>query len=212
MEVIDVLAFALCGFTGGIVSSAPIGPINLQVLQMHRSGRSTFAFVLGVVLADVALAGLAYFGYAKFISKQQTEYLFLIAGFLLICLGLKEHLQRKQPPRTDVRMREARFRHFDFWFGASICLSNPTFLAFWVLWTTSTLPVFSPSATALTPVVFLSGIFMGDFLWFSFLGRFARVTKSSRTLALIQRFTAGLTILFGGFLLAKGFYGIFKSS
>lgn len=47
-----MVAAAFSGILGGFLSSSPIGPINLHVLQLRLHLRKLFSFIAGVVLAD----------------------------------------------------------------------------------------------------------------------------------------------------------------
>ena len=88
-----VLEYVLIGFFIGIVTTAPVGPVNVMAIQHAvRSGFSHGVFVgLGAVVADTIFAAAAIFGVSavtNFIDGQ-LRLIEVVGGALLIIFGFK---------------------------------------------------------------------------------------------------------------------------
>ncbi len=87
------IEYALIGYLIGIVTTAPVGPVNVMAIQhaVHRGFREGVLVGFGAVIADVLYAAAALFGIAavtKFVADQ--FYLIeIIGGLLLIIIGWK---------------------------------------------------------------------------------------------------------------------------
>ncbi|MGH2342958.1 LysE family translocator [Segnochrobactraceae bacterium EtOH-i3] len=81
----------LAGITFGLAASAPVGPVNIMVIQrVARCGfRTGFVASLGATLADVVYATIAAFGLtvvSDFITGHETT-LQLVGGLVLVLFG-----------------------------------------------------------------------------------------------------------------------------
>jgi threonine/homoserine/homoserine lactone efflux protein len=90
---VTFLEYAVIGFFIGIITTAPVGPVNVMAIQHAvRSGFRHGVFVgLGAVVADTLYATAAIFGVSavtRFIEGQ-FDLIEIVGGALLIIFGLK---------------------------------------------------------------------------------------------------------------------------
>lgn len=174
----------LSGALFGFLSSTPIGPINLWLLAIasKQGMRASIAFVFGVVLADLLVAATALWGTHVLVwTKVQASgfqiacaVLFIIFGLLLMFRSTAKWFEPSVDPTASRYDR-------NFGSGFILCALNPGFLIFWtsaigVLQKSSNLPL-----TLESGVLFLSGVAIGDCVWFSVLTQIARRWKNSMT-------------------------------
>ncbi|GGB51730.1 lysine transporter LysE [Roseibium aquae] len=101
----NLLEYAAIGFGMGILTTAPVGPVNVMAIQhAAQSGFRQGLFVgLGAALADSIYAAVAVFGVSavtRFIDTQ-VDLIKLVGGLVLIVFGLKvlrtrPHLETKR--------------------------------------------------------------------------------------------------------------------
>ncbi|WP_305984234.1 LysE family translocator [Roseibium sp. MMSF_3544] len=88
-----VLEYVLIGFFIGILTTAPVGPVNVMAIQHAvRSGFSHGVFVgLGAVVADTIFAIAAIFGVSAITNfvEGQFRLIEVVGGALLIVFGIK---------------------------------------------------------------------------------------------------------------------------
>jgi threonine/homoserine/homoserine lactone efflux protein len=201
------LVCLVAGMIGGIVSSAPIGPINLWVADATLRGqdRTLTGFLGGVILCDVAYAALAAWGYHAVAQDGRTAaWLSLLAGGVLIVLGLvmtaRAGAEQRPAPGRPAPFTPARH----FLLGTIMMGGNPAFLMFWVFvvdlvsW-----QIGGPIRSGLL-VPLLAGVIIGDALWFAFLTRLVRSGSALLGAVARPRFERVLAL---GFV-AAGIYSI----
>lgn len=149
---------------GGILSTLPIGPINLVLIHlvMKRQLRSWITCVAGILLADAVYCLLALYLWdssnelllARFQNLAQYGQWFLSALFFI--LGLRLLLSRK------VEEEEKEARKGLFVFGFLVTFFQPLLPVFWLSWW---LKAASFSWTNSSEI--LLGLSLGDLLIFS---------------------------------------------
>jgi len=90
---VNLLEFAVIGFAIGIITSAPVGPVNIMAIQhaVQRGFRPGFTVGLGAMLADTVYAAVAIFSVSAVTSfiDTQVDLIKIIGGLVLILFGLK---------------------------------------------------------------------------------------------------------------------------
>lgn len=90
---VTVLEYVLIGYFVGILTTAPVGPVNVMAIQnAARGGFNHGVFVgLGAVLADTLFAIVAIFGVSAITNfvEGQLSLIEFAGGALLIVFGLK---------------------------------------------------------------------------------------------------------------------------
>ena len=137
-ESVVGLNFALLGvgFLSGVSSSAPIGPINLWIINatLNRFTSSVKYFIAGVIVVDVAFASMAALSYYSLEQKfKVAPWIELIGGGFIFVVGLiaaRKAIVYQPQPREETR--SVAHSASSFLTGAALCGSNPAFLVFWV--------------------------------------------------------------------------------
>ncbi|EFO34382.1 putative lysine exporter protein LysE/YggA [Roseibium sp. TrichSKD4] len=88
-----LLEYALIGFVIGILTTAPVGPVNVMAIQhaAQQGIRNGLTVGLGAVLADVIYASVAVFGVSAVTTflDSQFDLIRIVGGLVLILFGLK---------------------------------------------------------------------------------------------------------------------------
>ena len=92
MKYFLFLGFILSiGIGFGIISSTPLGPINLLVAENYLSEKKVkiFPFLIGVILVDSIFGYLTFWGFEKFLSDYQIigAGIGILGGLAIIAIG-----------------------------------------------------------------------------------------------------------------------------
>lgn len=186
MEYSFFLFFLLSiGFLFGIISSTPLGPINLLVAENYLAEKKVkiIPFLFGVILVDAIFGYLTFWGFDKYLSDFEMlgSGIGIIGGLAIILLGVLGAYQihnndKKSDSDKDEKAKKKFFANSStasFSKGFFLCASNPGFIAFWSWvafnaknWTNAYFPDQTIGFYNLAP--FPIGIILGDFLWFGF--------------------------------------------
>ncbi|WP_150524417.1 LysE family translocator [Roseibium sediminis] len=89
----SLVEFAAIGFGIGVVTTAPVGPVNVLAVQhaAQRGFRSGLSVGLGAVAADVIYAAVAIFGVSAITNFIDSQYdlIRIVGGLVLILFGWK---------------------------------------------------------------------------------------------------------------------------
>ena len=180
----QTLLFGLVGLVSGFCSSAPLGPINLWLVEAVSSQRrrsSIFAFLSGVIITDMVFAATALWGYFALIRQTGLERTIILAGAsFLIIMGLISLVRLRRngettPARGPGFLAGITGPAGHFFSGALFCGSNPAFLMFWVF--VVNLMEKGLEHYKLDPfnsALFLAGVALGDAVWFTLLTTLVR--------------------------------------
>jgi threonine/homoserine/homoserine lactone efflux protein len=124
---VSFFEYALIGFFVGILTTAPVGPVNIMAIQHAvRGGFRQGVFVgLGAVLADTIFAAAAIFGVSAITNfiEGQFDLIEVFGGALLIIFGIK--IWNTHPHLT----RDGKQREHGFWADATaaffMAITNP---------------------------------------------------------------------------------------
>ena len=182
MDFFLFLGFILAlGIGFGIISSTPLGPINLLVAENYLSKKKIkiIPFLCGVILVDSIFGYLTFWGFEEFLSDYEIigAGIGLFGGIAIIALGgigLYQQFKGKHNPNKKIELKKNIFLNSStasFSKGCVLCGSNPGFIAFWSwvaynakTWTNQAFPEFEINFYNL--ILFSIGIVVGDFLWF----------------------------------------------
>ena len=211
--------FFLIGVVSGFASSAPIGPINLWIIEtviQQRLNRIKY-FVAGVILVDLLFAGIAIMGYYGIESRVASfSWLELIGGGVILVFGLVNlynayhqqdigHPKAKEPELFKQTISS-------FFSGIALCISNPGFLAFWILVITMSHKYDDSPVDFFSAGSFLAGVFIGDALWFKTITSLTIkgiAISSSKIIERARLILAAIFILFGLSILMKSMSDLF---
>lgn len=223
MEYLLFLGFILAiGIGFGIISSTPLGPINLLVAENYLSEKKVkiVPFLAGVILIDSIFGYLTFWGFDKFLSEYDMVGAGIgifggLAIILLGALGVYQQMKGKKNPEKKVEIKKNIFLKSStasFSKGFILCGSNPGFIAFWSWvaynaknWTGNTFPEFEINFYNL--LLFPIGIILGDILWF---GLFTVLLKRGA-----RRYSGSIIdkirIIISWGLIALGLYTLYAS-
>ncbi|MBO6755338.1 MAG: LysE family transporter [Roseibium sp.] len=107
-----VLEFALIGIAIGIITTAPVGPVNIMAIQHAAQWgfRQGVLVGIGAVLADTAYAAVAVFGVSAVMTfiDTQVDLIKIVGGLVLLGFGVK--VVRSHPHlETGVKDRGRKF-------------------------------------------------------------------------------------------------------
>jgi threonine/homoserine/homoserine lactone efflux protein len=167
------LIYMFAGVIGGFCSSAPIGPINLWVADATLKNKDSElpVFLAGVIFCDMTYAGLASWGYYKWLEDGPLYSVFSISGgAFLIVLGILGFLQKNRNSQVKSNTEDEKTNNKktlgQFMLGFVMTGSNPAFLMFWVV-AIDFLNQHNPGTPDQVQfVAFLVGIALGDGIWF----------------------------------------------
>jgi threonine/homoserine/homoserine lactone efflux protein len=202
--MISALEILLKGIVLGLAISMPLGPIGIILVNrtIKRGFLSGFFSGLGLATADTILAILAGVGFSVIISfiKEQRFIISIIAGFIIIGIGLKVFLSN---PVKDFRNREKANKSLwrDYYSLFVVSISNPytifIFVAFF-----SGIHINSKISPEFVPFFLVPGIFLGAVCWWFLLSYFvSRFKKKIRLRSIVKvNKIAGITIMVIGII------------
>lgn len=201
----------LVGLICGFCSSSPLGPINLWVVDStldKKSSRDRRWFITGVVTTDICLAAIAFWGYfVLFHGGKASLLLGVLGGCFLVIVGaagiIRQHGLLWQKRAAVSRKPSDPFKNLIF--GVFMCGSNPAFLMFWVFVANIIGGKINGSPTAMSSMLYLLGIGIGDVAWFSLLIALANKgieIMNPRLIKLLRLAISGAFIVFGAIAMA----------
>jgi threonine/homoserine/homoserine lactone efflux protein len=187
------------GLVGGVLSSMPFGPINLILVDLvsRRHVAKLLAFLAGVILGDVLVAAAGLWGLVQ-VDPDPRVALALGAGCAAILFAYAVSSWRS--PRLGPRSEPASIVRSAA-LGFSFCFFNPLFALFWVSFIAGYRELLGVDAVSAPG--FLSGLVLGDALWFSVVALAATAVMRNRgeTFLIRLRQATSLGILGCSFLL-----------
>ncbi|WP_299480145.1 LysE family transporter [uncultured Roseibium sp.] len=200
-----VLEYVLIGFFIGVLTTAPVGPVNIMAIQHAvRSGFSHGVFVgLGAVVADTIFAAAAIFGVAAVTNfiEGQFRLIEVVGGALLIIFGIKiwnthPHLEKNGNGREYSYLGDSMAAFF-------IAITNPgTILVF--LFIFGALGNYRPeSGDHFGALMMVGGVAAGATTWWIFVSAVVSHFKTridDRWLDRINHIAGVGLIVFGGLI------------
>ncbi len=221
-----VLIFILIfGVSFGFISSTPLGPINLLIANHYliRKKLAIVPFVVGIILADVFLAFVAFFGFYKLLEGTKVSaWVGLVGGVLVVAFGIIGIISAfgKEKSAEDVERelpKTAKKISGDFIKGLALCGLNPGLLLFWISIATlmpGSVEYFTGKTVEFNSthlITVLIGITFGELFWFIF---FIKILKygaqrfGNKVLFYLRIIISAVLVLLGLYLLI--FEGISK--
>jgi len=194
----------LRGFVLGFVIAASPGPIFFLCLRrtLTRGWLNGLVSGFGVATADGFYAALAAFGIGAVTSMLVGErrWLALIGGAVLVLLGLRTLLERRDSAQVAERAADANASGLTWAYLSTLGLTitNPaTIISFAALVATLGIGV---SGGILTPAVLVLGVFAGSAAWWSLLALFGAALRARVT----PRVVRGISTVSGLAIAALG--------
>ncbi len=208
-DVLSVLLLVPAGFIIGVLAAAPIGPVNIFVVQrtLSRGLKVGLAAGIGATLADGLLAAIAAFGFTATDDAfaNHSDLIQLVGGFVLIVFGLRLVLEppshKNLTPHIPHVMDHAGAVPQTFF----LAITNPgAILGMFAMVGTLTSAV-GGFESLVEPTVLVASVFVACFLWWFGLTHLVNRIHhrlSLQTLTTINRIAGALLVVSGLGLLA----------
>ncbi len=198
------------GLAIGIGAAAPVGPVNLLVIQHRLCRHSGSALLLGLggALGDCVFAVIAAFGLGALGGLLEAHDALIriigglvMLGFAAIIWRTAPHLNGKHAPIPALRMALVTF---------TMTLTNPATLLFFLGSFTAigfTGIGHDTESHAINAALLVSGVLLGSMLWWVFVSGLAgrlRDRATDRHLLVLNQVTAGALAVFGAGAVAAG--------
>lgn len=190
------LELPIRGIATGLIIAAPVGPVNVLVIQrsISKGWRSGLVSGLGAAAADTIYGAIAGFSVSLVIDflLREVFWIRVLGGSLLIAIGVWYYFRR---PQTLKEEKEAS--HSDLLSTFLLTLTNPTTVLSFIA-VLATLGIKEQHAALMT-LLLVGGIFLGSMAWWTILTgvvTWLRDKVTDKTM-LFMNHIAGLAI--GGF-------------
>ncbi len=200
------------GLAIGFIAAAPIGPVNILVIQrtLQQSIRAAMLLGLGAALGDALFAAVAAFGLSALMAELNAgqDMMRILGGMIMLAFGAvlwRAHPHLNTPGRKLPRARNLAAAIF------VMTVTNPAT----ILWFVATFQAVGfrdigaqTSRSALNAALIIAGVFLGSLLWWASISKFASLWRhrlTDRHLALANHVAAIILLLCG---LAAIFAGI----
>ncbi len=187
----------------GVAAAAPVGPINLLVIQRALGRKQAAALTLGLggALGDAVFAGIAAFGLGavSLLLKEHGGIIRIVGG--IIMLAFAAFVWNATPRLADHEGQVSAARMAVAVFG--LTLTNPATLFFFLgsFGAVGFTGIGHDSgAHLLNAGLVVAGVFAGSMLWWLAVSSGARALRSSITdahLVILNRVTGVVLALFG---------------
>lgn len=199
-----LLAF-LAGVLISFIASLPTGPVNLSIVHatLVHGKRSGLNIAFGALLIETIYTTLSVFGVHLIFSDEIfLKRLSLISIPVLLVLGLislfkKDFLKRYEPKKG----------RNDFLTGASLTISNPMLLLFWITVSAFLRANEWMGENILDNLAFVGGVTTGVFLLFYFL----ILITSKQNKKVTPRFKRNMNVILGWLFLGLAIFMILKA-
>lgn len=192
------------GLMIGIAAAAPIGPVNILVIQraLHRGMWSALALGFGAALGDAVFALVAAFGLTalKILMNSHQDPLRLAGGLIMIGFGV--FVWRSAPHLNDPGRKVPLVHHMVI-ATFTMTVTNPAT----ILWFAATFGSIgfkaighATSVELINSAKLVGGVFLGSILWWlsiSSLAVWAKGRLADRHLLIFNHISAIVLIFFG---------------
>ena len=189
-----------------------IGPVLLLQTSILKGAKAAIIFDLGVILGDITFILISYFGSRSLLEKIKDDpRLFFIGGLVMIVYGLITYIDKENKKESletsDIIDVSASNNYLKLFVkGFFLNFINIGVLAFWL----GTVLVVGPTLNMNEKSIFIyfSVIILGYFvtdLGKIFLAKQLKDKLTSNVVFRIKRVMGIILIIFGVFLMLKGF-------
>ena len=194
----------IAGLLTSFIGALPLGSLNITAFQlsMRRGKSEALWFSLAVILIELTVVGLMFWGAKKWVLSNKTKQLLLPAGaLLLLYLGTSHLLNRNAASAAELSLPEIESA---FLLGLMLSSLNPLQFPFWMAWNKYYQEKGWFKDGQMAFLLYLSGIGIGTFagLWlFILLGFWSQSTPGD--------YQGSIELILGLLYLAFGLYFVF---
>ncbi len=159
---------SLVGLAVGLLTTMPIGPINVTVLNkgMRESFAHGISIAVGAALMDFVYSLAAMYGLFAILQTPIVSRVFQCVGILLLLtFGIQSIRSRLTKIENGYRIPLKRELHSNFWIGVFLYLSNPTFIGMW-LTVAGLVHAYHFISRGSDNLFFAGGVGLGAFCWY----------------------------------------------
>ncbi len=212
-----IIILFVFGIGSGFISSTPLGPINLLIADHYlaRPRLAVIPFIIGIILADIVIAFLAFWGYHTFVEDASvSSYVAVIGGIIVVALGVIGLTGALKSKQNAIEVHEdlpktAGKKSFDFIKGIILCVLNPGLWAWWFLMAGFLQSIIDKffgidyDFHSYFYLLVLLGVLLGEILWFIFFIRLLKIgaQKFSNKILFYIRFSISVIIVLIGLYL-----------
>lgn len=192
------------GMLIGFVAAAPIGPVNILVIQrtLQRGIGSAQLLGLGAALGDALFAAVAAFGLSTLTAELDAskDMMRIVGGIIMLAFAVA--LWRSQPHLNAPGKKLPRARHLALAIFA-MTVTNPAT----ILWFVATFQAIGFTGIGLGTAqaarhsgLVILGVFLGSLLWWSCISGFASLWRhklTDRHLNIANTVAAAILVLSG---------------
>jgi threonine/homoserine/homoserine lactone efflux protein len=196
---------SLVGFVVGLLTTMPIGPINVTVLTkgMRESFAHGISIAVGAAMMDFVYSLAAMYGLFAILQAPLISRIFQVVGILLlITFGVQNIRSKLTKIDNGYNLPLKRQYHSNFWIGVFLYLSNPTFIGMW-LTIAASVHAYHLITHGSDNLFFAGGVGLGAFVWYYSMLRYFHDRKhffKPETLHKISVFSGISLLAFGGYL------------
>ena len=125
----------LIGIIFGLTIAVSIGPGFLALFQtsLLKGINAGFRFAAGMWLGDLILVSISYFGFSQVLIKGDNKLLGIIAGCILIIMGMISLVKKKVSIHDSKAKIDLQNNFLIIFFkGFLLNMTNPFSLVFWI--------------------------------------------------------------------------------
>jgi threonine/homoserine/homoserine lactone efflux protein len=205
------LTYFLKGIVIGFALAAPVGPVGILCIRRTITDGERHGFMTGLSAAssDMVYSIIAVFGVtliSNFITEQQN-WIRIIGGIFLLALGYHSFRSKQSNDKVPNKTNGHTLSFVSTFF---LTFTNPlTLFAFAAVF--ASIGIEKIAEFYHLAILLIAGVFLGSFMWFSFLIELARIFKEKITnngLTLVNRISGLLLILIGAIVLWNGLHSI----
>lgn len=197
-----ILLAVLTGFISGLLTSIPVGPVNLSII--HEGSRRGFRWALligmGAISMELLYCAIAFTGFAAFFQKGLVKAAMELTSFVfLLFLGVKFLTARaiESTNKIEERIEQKLHPHSAFMTGFVRVMGNPGVLIFWTILAANFISREWVEPTRSSRFACVCGVACGAGLWFTSLSYVVSLRHqkiSEKTLLRLERFS-GVALL-----------------
>ncbi len=200
-----LIAFIL-GTVVSFIASIPVGAVNMAIVTatLNKGRKSAFFIGLGAVLAEIIYCLIPLFGFGYLIEENKVVLhgMYWIAIPVLIIIGLWTISNRNRAAVKGMRQKGKANSGNEFFYGFSLCVSNPMVFFFWSQITATFFSLELVTHEAASMGSFLLGVPTGTLILYA--GIIAVAYKQRRRISLRAR--AMINLIVGLIFILLGFY------
>lgn len=198
----SILVAWLMGVLSGLISSVPVGPINVTIVNEGARRGFWWAVLIGLgsVTMELIYCGIGFAGFSELFDTPSMRGLLELGSCLLMLgLGARYLLAHSETDLKEGRLERRFHPHTAFMIGFLRVLGNPGVLLYWITMSAALVAHAWVEANPICKTACVAGVGMGALGWFVGLSYFVshnfRWKDPASLVRLSQVSGAGLMVL-----------------